>query len=304
MMKRAHIIGLFFLGLFIVGIIVGARMRKENPYDFEVIPTNQGLLVINATIWADKNCTVTVDGQTSSRKAILPAKNKMVQFSGLKNGRNYKVSIRRNDIMGRLKYRNTEFLSTPNDISMYIILLGASVGKSWNLRGLMTRKGISNYFWGYRGYFEFDKTPLVNAVIESPIKPDTVIIKECAAYFPREISKGILDVKGWINRLRKAEIEPVLATVVPITKARAAKKPKQLQSLNEFNKALRELGAKEGLRILDLQAALSNNIEKGFLDDKYADNDGLHLKETAYRDKLDSFMVNFFVNNVKEPPVK
>ena len=270
-------------------------MRKEMPYDFEVVPINQGLLVVNTTTWADKGFLVKVKGPTGSQQVELNGASKMVRLSGLENGQDYNVSIRRSDFVGRLKYRRVDFLARPNNISNYIVLLGASVGKTWNLRELMTRLSLDDHFWGYRGYYEFDKGPLVNELLSALVKPDTVIIKECAAYFPRDTTKSMEKIVQWVEELRRAKITPVLATVVPITAERAGEKPEQLESLNAFNEALRKFGTEQDVQVLDLQAALAQNEESGVLAERFADDDGLHLQERAYSEILDPLMARKFV---------
>ena len=67
-----------------------------------------------------------------------------------------------------------------------VILIGASVGRAWDFPDLPARLGRDDYVFEYNGVYEFDKTPaLMKLFNRKQDKPDAIIIKECAAYFPR-----------------------------------------------------------------------------------------------------------------------
>ncbi len=140
--------------------------------------------------------------------------------------------------------------------------------------------------------FEFDKSPAIESIVKSPLKPDAVVIKECAAYFPRDTESGIIKMKDWVKELADRGIPTILATVVPVTKEND-QKSNRMKSINQFNQALRSLGKKEGIPVLDLQNALSEGDGHGYLRNDYAAVDGLHLKKDAYTKTLDGFFLNF-----------
>ncbi len=268
-------------------------MREEIPYDFEIIPQNQSFWIFNNTSWAGKDCIVNITGPNISQKYILKGSKKYLEITGLRNGVAYHLKITRKNLLGKLKYRAYYYSVTPSDIDSYTVLIGASVGKSWKLRELAARKSIDNHFFGFRGQYDFDKTKVIDSLVRSPIKPNQVIIKECAAYFPRDTYTAISQIKSWTQQLQKADINPILATVVPITENLSKKNPGQLESINNFNKAIRSLGEENSIPVLDLQNALSSDAQKGYLNETYSSEDGLHLKPSTYIDQLDNFLLNF-----------
>lgn len=268
-------------------------MRKDFPYDIEVVPQDNGFLIYNTTTWADRDCSVVVKGMGKNYKKNLLAKKGYLFIDGLENEQQYKVIVGRSDFFGLIKYSKFETYASPRKLKNYVVLFGASVGKSWNLRSLSKRKNGNANFFGYRGKYEFDKEELLSRVIKSPVKPDYVIIKECAAYFPRDVEKGFSKINLWLESLRNSGINPIVATVVPITKKRAEDEGERIKSINKFNNKLRFLGKQNGILVFDLQKLLSDGSEEMYLDEKYAREDGLHLNKMAY-EYLDDSILEFF----------
>jgi hypothetical protein len=297
-MKTAMMIGGCAL-ILLIGVFI---LRKNFPYDLEIMPADKGIWVINTTEWADRDCFIVVASDKGQRAtAILPGKINLVKINGLTNGTSYQLNIRRSDILGRLKYKDAIIKFTPSsDIKKYIVMVGASVGKSWNLSELSERMNDKKVYYGYRGIYAFDKTAVLQKLIKSQLKPDAVIIKECAAYFPRESGTGINAIKEWVQVLQDAGIQPILATVVPVTEAHdAERKTPRMASINAFNEGIRTICSEKGILLLDLQKMLSNNKkEERYLDEKYAVQDGLHLREETYKSELDMLLVEFVHNNV------
>ena len=84
----------------------------------------------------------------------------------------------------------------------HIVLLGASVGKSWNISLLPERASSRNYRFEYVGCYRFDKSSALEELfLREEERPDAICIKECAAYFPGDITFG--DAKAfmieWVN---------------------------------------------------------------------------------------------------------
>jgi hypothetical protein len=73
-----------------------------------------------------------------------------------------------------------------------------------------------------------------------------------------------------------------LATVVPVTRARAVRNPGKQESLERFNRWLREFAGEAGIPVLDLEAALGAAPDDRFLREEYAAGDGAHLNLRAY----------------------
>jgi len=279
-------------------------MRKDMPYEFEAVPMDKGLKIVNTTTWADKDCIAVVKGPSEAQSVEIPGESKFAEVHGLQNGHEYTISVSRKDLLGKLRYRNAQLTGIPRDVKKYIVLFGASIGHAWDLPELSRRQHVKDYFWGYRGYYEFDKSSLVKLILDSPVKPNVVVIKECAAYFPRDTKKAITKLFSGVEKLEKKGIEVVLATTVPVTRKRTSENPDQMKSLNEFNKSLRKEASKKGIRILDLQAALADTSGQRYLADRFAVEDGLHLKKSVYQDVLDKLMVDFFAAKESGKSVK
>lgn len=279
------------LVLIFIFACVAWTKKKEMPYDFEIVPQDRGVVIVNTTSWAGIDFSVTVKSGEDDVYGKILSSSKHCEISGLDNNVPYRILISRSDVLGKLKYKKLQAEVTPGSTKKYIVLVGASVGKSWNLRHLSERSSLPDIFFGYRGIYEFDKTPQIADLIRSPLRPDSVVIKECAAYFPRETDPAMKQLSSWVKQLQQAGIEPILATVVPITHKRSQNAPGVQKSINNFNSAIRDYASKEKLKVLDLQQALSDKSEEGYLSENYAAEDGLHLQGRAYGEKLDELLI-------------
>ena len=189
-----------------------------------------------------------------------------------------------------------------------IILLGASVGKAWNLKEFPLRMKPDQYEFESIAFYEYDKTEALEEILirpkrkfrltksyikgffaPSPQRPDVIIIKECAAYFPGDFITYTELMKKWAKRIRNANIEVVLATVVPVTPERNEKRKGQMESIREFNDWIREYAKEENIALLDLEAALRRDETGRFLREDLTSGDGLHLNTKAY-DILDTLL--------------
>lgn len=204
----------------------------------------------------------------------------------------------------------------------HVILVGASVGQEWNLSKLPMRKKIDNFSFESIAVWQFDKTDAIDEVImrpirkfrislsyfkgffkPSPVLPDLIIIKECAAYFPGdfEVYKG-LTIK-WINQIKAAKIDVMIATVAPVTKERAQKQKGKIEGINEYNAWLRTYAQQEGIPLLDIAATLITDTETGYLREDLTSGDGLHLNSKAYA-ILDSLLFETRLANSDKKRVK
>lgn len=189
-----------------------------------------------------------------------------------------------------------------------VLLLGASVGKSWEVSALPKRLNDSRFEFEAVQAWQFDKTEALEEILMRPrrkFKPtktylkgffgpapkpaDIIIIKECAAYFPGDLNAYKELVKKWVAAIRAANKKPAIATVAPVTKARTLKSPGKIESIREFNIWIREYAAAEKLPLLDLEAALKTDDKDRLLRDEYS-TDGTHLNRKAY-DVLDKFLL-------------
>lgn len=161
-----------------------------------------------------------------------------------------------------------------------VIVIGASVAKAWRLHLVFPRVRTFDLY-------AFDKTAAVARAIAA--RPDAILIKECAAYFPADgVDRGL--VERWLGEIRRARIVPMLATVVPVTAAHAAREPGRAQAIRAFNEWLRELAERERVALLDLEAALRVSAEDRLLAPRLAAPDGLHLPRATYRNVLDALV--------------
>jgi hypothetical protein len=185
--------------------------------------------------------------------------------------------------------------------SKHVLLIGASVGNTWDIAHLPERTKLSGYTFESVAEYKFDKSEVVSKVIrEGSSKPDFVVLKECAAYFPGDLSRYKQLLPLWVATLRAEHITPILATVVPVTtpeffsmsyvkhlvkKVTRNKIPvdERLPYLLEYNDWIRTYAAQEGLVVLDLELALRTDAQERKLRADLADEDGLHLNDKAYR---------------------
>jgi hypothetical protein len=166
-----------------------------------------------------------------------------------------------------------------------IIFIGASVGQSWNLPLVFPNiKTMAVY--------QFDKTSAIQQAIAE--KPDVIILKECAAYFPSpQVQRDL--VRNWIVEIRHHGVIPALATVVPVTHQHAQRVPGRIESIWKFNDWLREYAKEKKIALLDLEKALSISASDRHLAPRLDSGDGLHLNREAYRDVLDYLIPPFLV---------
>ena len=182
-----------------------------------------------------------------------------------------------------------------------VLLIGASVGEAWDIAHLPERTKLAGYVFESVAEYRFDKTAVLEERLKSsPNKPEFVILKECAAYFPGDLPRYKQNIQTWVAMLRAQHITPILATIVPVTtpemfslsfvkhlvkKVTRSKVPvdERLPYLLEYNDWVRAYASQEGLAILDLEVALRTSMEDRRLRTDLSAEDGLHLNEEAYR---------------------
>ena len=184
----------------------------------------------------------------------------------------------------------------------HVVLLGASVGHAWKIEALPDRLNLSGSTQAYRfefvGEYAFDKTEALNKILKrKQNKPDAILIKECAAYFPGDLPQYQELVKGWVRECKKSGVVPVLTTVVPVTKATDLKsslkdfiKPllgkantsARLEALLQYNDWIKVYAKQEGLTVLDLEAPLRVSETDRRLRADLHSGDGLHLNAKGY----------------------
>jgi hypothetical protein len=192
----------------------------------------------------------------------------------------------------------------------HVVLLGASVGREWNIAFLPERTGSQDYDFEYVGYSGFDKSEALAEILSrKENKPDMVLLKECAAYFPGDLEHYKSLMKRWIAQCQQEDIIPIPTTVVPVTRLHALKKfmidivkgrnpfqqgsplrHKRNDSLLSYNDWIKEYAGERGLAVLDLESAVRYSETNRFLKQNLAKVDGLHVNSLAYK-SLDEIVI-------------
>lgn len=193
----------------------------------------------------------------------------------------------------------------------HVVLVGASIGKSWNLPELPARLNNNNYSFEALQVWEYDKSQAVEETLIRPARkfkwnasyvkgffqpapelPDLVILKECSSYFggDAQLARKKDLFQRWVQQVRDKKIPVMVTTVAPITRERAQRDGlgKQ-QAIREFNDWIRRYAAEQGLVVVDLEKALRADDGERFLRDDLTSGDGSHLNRKAY-DILDRVM--------------
>lgn len=171
-----------------------------------------------------------------------------------------------------------------------IAFVCASVGSAWNVGEHFPSLNIADY-----DEYQFDKGNVIRDILEDD-KPDIMIIKECAAYFPPEDMGTSMEayedlIRDWVNLCRGEGVIPVLTTVVPIDPDNPNNWEGQLESILEFNDWIHEYCEYEDISVLDLEAALRVSEDDRTLDPDYDSGDGLHPNDLAYTERLDDILI-------------
>lgn len=185
----------------------------------------------------------------------------------------------------------------------HVVLLGASIGKRWNISSLPKRINDHDYYFEYVGSGPFDKSDRLKVVIErKENKPDAICIKECAAYFPGDFEQYRNLMKQWIKGCQEENIIPIPTTVVPVTRLHSYKlifinivkgrnpfrsgNPlchRRNTAILEYNDWIRTYCERNGLSYLDLETAVRYSGNNRFLREDLASVDGLHINAKAYK---------------------
>lgn len=191
--------------------------------------------------------------------------------------------------------------TTRGDHVMKVELLGASIGEQWRLDEFAQRTNRHEFKLSARQEYDFDKSNLLKSAIASPERPDAVIIKECAAYFPDEVQQYQQRITKWVQQAKAAGIVPIVATTVPVTERmptwlymkQLVKRyvlrrnyvdySERLAKIWEYNDWIREFSLKNGVALLDLERALRVSNTNRSLRYEYAKEDGLHINSAAYQ---------------------
>jgi hypothetical protein len=160
-----------------------------------------------------------------------------------------------------------------------------------------------DYFFEYVGFSGFDKSEALEEIVSrEKNKPDIVILKQCAAYFPGDLEHYKSLMKHWVTLCRKQGIIPIPSTIIPVTRLHALKKfmidivkgrnpfkqgnpleHKRNVSIIVYNDWIKDYAREQGLAVLDLEAAVRYSETNRFLKENMAKVDGLHVNSVAYQ---------------------
>ncbi len=184
-----------------------------------------------------------------------------------------------------------------------IVLIGASIGKGWNISALPERIANRDYVFEYVYSGGFDKSRKLEGVLSRvQDRADAVFLKECAAYFPGDFPSYQRLMKKWVEDCLEAGVIPIPATVVPVTRLHSFKKfgidilklrnpfrsgipfsQRRQKAIQEYNDWLRAYCREKGLAVLDLEKALNKGAKNRYLRSRFAKIDGLHLNKKGYK---------------------
>lgn len=189
-----------------------------------------------------------------------------------------------------------------------VVLLGASIGQTWNLPAFPERVRDKNYVVESFAVWQFDKSEMLDEVLMRPERkfhltrtylkslfqpapqpPDTIILKECSAYFPGEPRQQKELVKRWVGQVSHAGIQPILTTSVPVTRKRSEMDKGKMDGVREYNDWIRNYAKEQRIPLLDLELALRADPVERYLRDDLTSGDGSHLNAKAY-EILDSLL--------------
>ena len=270
----------------------GLSMRKEIPSQ-EIVPLDKGIAVVSGASDLIPKLQIALYSDDGISKRMIYDDRGICLFSGLSNQKKYTVEVRRTDLKGMLLYRNTKVRITPRAKgAKYFILVGASVGKAWKIENLPVRLNLGDQIvFGNRTKYDFDKSSEIESLLKISIPISGVIIKECAAYFPRNLDPSQKLIKKWVKELRSHHLTPILATTVPVTRDHSKRNPGKFESILEFNDFIVDFSSRENIIILDLEKAVRISNQDRHLKDEYAQADGLHLVQKAYDEALDMIIL-------------
>ena len=198
------------------------------------------------------------------------------------------------------KYKSNRTIRESSN-SVHVVLIGASIGQGWHLADWPARTKVPGFSAESIPVWQFDKTEAVEEVLMRPArkfrltrsyaksltqpppgKAKIVVLKECSSYFPGDMTAYKRSIQKWVSQLQAENIEVILATVVPITKARAQESLGKQESVVVYNEWVRQYAQEHGIKLLDLESALRTDETGRYLRDEFATSDGSHLNAIAY----------------------
>jgi acyl-CoA thioesterase I len=169
---------------------------------------------------------------------------------------------------------------TANPPEERVVFFGASITEAWPLKGYFPERPFINRGQGGELVFQMLRRFQRDVV---DLKPRAAVLKVCAINFgPQAPSQRVTraEYREMVDRAQAAGIKPVLATVVPVSKAWADRKGPQVQEgIVAFNDWVKAEGRKRRLVVADYYTALAG--ADGYVNPRYT-TDGLHVSPAGY----------------------
>ena len=284
---------IFFIMILMVSAVLfmGMRMQKDIPFQ-EIVPLDKKIAVINSQQWFQDDLIIELVTDDSKPVTGRYDEYGICVFENLENDRMCTINVKRTDLKGMILYRkHVKRVKPIAGGTSYVVLVGASIGRKWNLSQLPQRQRVDNaWVFGSRAIYEFDKSRAIDNLVNMPVPVKSVILKECSAYFPRPQEKSEQSIKLWVKKLEDHDIRPILATTVPVTREHDAGHPGRFESILKYNDFIIRYAGQNNIPVLDLEKALRISEEDRHLRDEYAQPDGNHLVQKAYDESLDSIV--------------
>ena len=264
-------------------------MRKEMPYEFKIIPIDGKIQIINKTIWNNRDFVVEYKMDNNSGTVMLDGQTNSAIIDKIPKKYPILFKIYRRDLKGKIIYR-PYYIETPPPYNhtTFIAFVGASIGRDWGLEKFTIRGKLDKISIAYWPQYEFNKKEIIDYIIKFKIKPDIIIIKECAEYFPRDEKESVDIILSWVNLLEKNNIKTLIATTCPVTFEHDRQKRGRQESIQRYNELLRQ----KGLNILDLERVLASEETSPYLHKSFAQQDGLHITGKGYK-QMDEALLEF-----------
>jgi len=185
----------------------------------------------------------------------------------------------------------------------HIVLLGASIGRHWDIFKLPERIGHYEYNFEYLHGSGSDKSKKFNVLLSrDKNKPDAVFIKQCAAYFPGDLELYKNSMIKWVKACIKQDVIPIPTTVIPVTRLHPFKHMlidiikrrnpfrygspfdnKRNNAILKYNDWIKQYCREQGLIFLNLESPLRYGDKNRYLREDFAKIDGLHINTKAYK---------------------
>ncbi|MBD3168581.1 MAG: hypothetical protein GF307_03790 [candidate division Zixibacteria bacterium] len=216
--------------------------------------------------------------------------NVLAAFAGYKAYRMIKDNRQLYDVYFKLKYdipgighykdKNIALMKENPDDPERIVFFGASITERWDFDKYFPGKSYVN-----RGAGGQYASQMVGRFYQDvlDLKPKSTIIKICAINLDSnlDIKQSTDAVRAMIDLAEAHNIEPIMATVIPVTEGYDKSHPDTdyTGKIKDLNRWIESYAAKRNLRIVDYFGYLSDSM--GYLEDEYSD-DGLHPNDKGY----------------------